>query len=222
MNVSEAVARRRSIREFTDQPVDEALLRSVLEKARMAPSGYNFQPWEAVAISGAPIAQLSARMLAAEPQSSVEYQLEVPDVPQRYLDRRGAIMAERWGSIGIGRDDAAGRQALWRRNYEFFGAPAALLIFLPRVMGVAQWADAGIWLQTVMLLLTEVGLGTCPQESLYAHGRLIKDFVGVSDETHVLWCGLAIGWPDWSAPLNNYPRPRVGLEESVRFMGFGQ
>ncbi|MFM5885831.1 MAG: nitroreductase family protein [Novosphingobium sp.] len=42
--VSEAVASRRSIRAYLDQPVDPAVLRRVMEKAQAAPSGGNTQP----------------------------------------------------------------------------------------------------------------------------------------------------------------------------------
>ena len=77
-----------------------------------------------------------------------------------------------------------------------------------------------MWLQTVMLLLREEGLGSCPQEYLWAYARLIKKFLGVDDETHIFFCGLAIGYRNPDAPVNNFPRARVPLDEQVRFLGF--
>ena len=47
MNVTEAVTSRRSVREFLDKPVDLETIRRVMDKARWAASGCNFQPWEA-------------------------------------------------------------------------------------------------------------------------------------------------------------------------------
>ena len=44
MNVSEAVATRRSVRAFLDRPVALETLREILDKARMTPSGCNIQP----------------------------------------------------------------------------------------------------------------------------------------------------------------------------------
>lgn len=219
MNVSDAVQARRSIRQYLDKPVPQDVLVRVLDKARMAPSGYNFQPWEAVVVSGAPLQDLAARIKAAKPQDPEEYCLVSPETPEHYYQRRDAIMAERLASIGVTREDKEGRAALMARNLDFFDAPTSLFVFTHRAMGLPQWADLGIWLQTVMLLLVEEGLATCPQESMYQFARLIKQFTGVSDETHILWTGLAIGWPDPAAPLNNYPRPRVALDEQVRFLG---
>jgi nitroreductase len=87
-------------------------------------------------------------------------------------------------------------------------------------MGPPQWSDVGMWLQTVMLLLREEGLDSCPQEYLSFHARLIKDFIGVSDETHIFFCGMAIGYADSSAACNTYTRTRIPLDQVVQFRGF--
>lgn len=220
MNVAEAVTTRRSVRAFLDRPVSLDLLQRVLEQAQMAPSGYNFQPWEAVVITGEPMRELSAKLLAAQPQDPAEYQLVPRGLPQFYKDRRDATVAKRMAAAGIAQNDEAGREAFTRRNFEFYGAPAVLLTFVPRVMGYPQWSDVGMWLQTLMLLLHGEGLDSCAQESLYVHARLIKDYVGVSDETHLFFCGLAIGWRDPDAAVNNFARTRAPMGEVVRFMGF--
>lgn len=219
MSVDAAVAGRRSIRAFVDRPVDAALLRDILARAQMAPSGYNFQPWEGVLVGGAALTDLSRQMQASVPQEPEEYRLVPPALPQLYADRRDAISAERYDSLGLAREDKTGRAAFHARNYAFFGAPVALFTFVPRVMGPPQWSDVGMWLQTIMLLLHGAGLGSCPQESLYVHGRLIKRALGVDDATHLFFCGLAIGWPDPDAPVNHYRRPRADPASVVRVVG---
>ena len=45
MGVFQALLGRRSVRRFTDQPVETEALRQVLEAGRWAPSGLNNQPW---------------------------------------------------------------------------------------------------------------------------------------------------------------------------------
>ena len=220
MNFTDMIAGRRSIRAYLDRPVAQAQLEALLAKAQFSPSGYNFQPWEAVVLAGEPMRELSARMKAASPQEPTEYQLVPKGITEHYTSRRDETVGRRMDAVGIARDDEAGRAAFQQRNFEFYGAPAALLTFIPRVMGPPQWSDVGMWLQTLMLLLHGEGLGSCPLESLYVHGRLIKEFVGVSDETHLFFCGLAIGWPDPEAPVNRFERTRAPLSEVVRFEGF--
>ncbi len=50
MDVSEAIRERRSVRAFTDQPVEEEKLRQVLEAGRLAPSARNMQDWRFVVV----------------------------------------------------------------------------------------------------------------------------------------------------------------------------
>lgn len=220
MSVSEAVASRRSVRVFLDKPVPLDVLRRVMDKARMAPSGCNFQPWEATIISGEPLRKMQEKILAAAPQDPIEYQVQPAGLPQRYMERLFEIAGRQYESEGVSRDDRDMRRKIVERNLVSFGAPAVLLCYFPRFMGPPQWSDVGMWLQTVMLLLREEGLDSCPQEWLSFYARIIKEHIGVSDETHIFFCGIAIGYRDAAAPMNNFERSRVPLDEQVRFVGF--
>lgn len=221
MDVSTAVALRRSIRSFTGQQVDPALLRDVLEKARAAPSGGNLQPWHAAVLTGASLARLTREMraaLAAPPGSELpEYRIYPEDLPDPWRARRSGNGETLYASLGIAREDKAGRLAQLARNFSFFDAPAGLFVHMPRLMGPPQWADLGLWLQTVMLLLVEAGLGSCPQEAWSAYPETVKRVAGIPED-HLLFCGLAIGWPDPDAEINHFPNARARLEETVRFL----
>src|SRR5579871_2213483 len=95
MIVSEAVASRRSVRAFLDTPVPFETIERVLERARMAPSGCNFQPWEATVLTGAPLKALQDALLASEPDSPMEYDYSAPGKHEKYqqrLSRLGACM----------------------------------------------------------------------------------------------------------------------------------
>jgi nitroreductase len=221
MNVTEAVAARRSVRRFLDREVEPALLRAVLDKARAAPSGGNLQPWQATVLTGASLARLRQAMqaaLVAPPGSETpEYRIYPADLPDPWRARRAANGEAMYQALGIPREDKAGRFAQLARNFDFFGAPVGLFVHMPRLMGPPQWADLGLWLQTVMLLLVEAGLGSCPQEAWSAYPQTIKRVAGIPDD-HLLFCGLAIGWPDPDAPVNSFANARAPLEETVRFL----
>lgn len=221
MSVSEAVASRRSIRVFENRPVPLDVLRRVLEKARMAPSGCNFQPWEATVLTGEPLKAMQAKILASpEPQDPPEYLIQPTDLPPVYWDRLREIGAKQYESVGVARDDKAMREQIVARNLVSFEAPVVLLCHFPRLMLAPQWSDVGMWLQTVMLLLREEGLDSCPQEWLAFYARIIKQHIGVDDESQIFFCGLAIGYRDEAAPMNNFERTRVPLDQQVRFDGF--
>lgn len=50
MSVLPAIQARRSIRKYTDKPVEEEKLEKVLEAARLAPSAKNMQEWKFVVV----------------------------------------------------------------------------------------------------------------------------------------------------------------------------
>lgn len=219
MDVTEAVMSRRSIRAFRDKPVPLNILHEVLEKARWAPSGCNFQPWEAIVLTGAPLAALQERLLASQPDDPLEYRYDLPNESPRHLARLKELGARMYGSMGVERENGDVRAEFVRRNLVSFGAPVLLLCHFPKLMGPPQWSDVGMWLQTIMLLLREVGLDSCPQEFMGIYGRTVKDHLGLADDV-LLFCGLAIGEREPDLPVNSFERPRVPLAEQVRFEGF--
>jgi nitroreductase len=220
MDVSTAVAMRRSIRCFKDAPVDLDILRDVLDKARAAPSGGNVQPWHATVLHGDRLARLVEEMgaaLMAGPGHEVpEYRIYPDDLSEPYRGRRARNGEAMYAALGITREDKAGRMRQLARNFGFFGAPVGLFVHMLRLMGPPQWADLGIWLQTVMLLLVEAGLGSCPQEAWSAYPVTVKRVAEIPDD-HLLFCGLAIGVPDPEAAFNHFPNDRAALEEMVHF-----
>lgn len=220
MKVSDAVLSRRSVRQFLDRPVPLDALKRVMDKARWAASGCNFQPWEATVIAGEPLKALQAKMLVTPAQDPPEYVWSAPNDSPPHFARLLGMAENMYGALGIARDDAAGRAHSLERNLLSFDAPAVLLCYFPRLMREPQWSDVGMWLQTIMLLLREEGLDSCPQEYLALHARLIKQELGIDDDSHIFFCGLAIGYRDESAPVNNFERSRVPLEDQVSFVGF--
>lgn len=62
--VLRAIHSRRSVRKFTDEPVDRADLEQILDAARVAPSGNNLQPWFFVVISDKALLDRMAKAVA--------------------------------------------------------------------------------------------------------------------------------------------------------------
>lgn len=219
MNVAEAVASRRSIRAFLNRPVPLATIRGILDAARLAPSGCNFQPWEATVLTGASLVGLQDRLLASEPDAPAEYDFSAPGQVDKYQARLRAVGQAMYGAMAIDRDQTDRRVDFTRANLLSFGAPVLLLCHFPKLMKEAQWSDVGMWLQTIMLLLRGAGLDSCPQEYMGMYGRTIKSHLALSEDS-LLFCGLGIGWRDTDAPVNNFERERVPLDDHVQFHGF--
>ena len=223
--LTELLHRRRSVRAFTDRPVDPARLRAILAAAQRAPSGGNVQPWQATVLTGAPWQAVqdavAARIAMGREGQEPEYDIYPPNLPEPWTARRYGVGEALYASLGIAREDKAGRLAQFRQNYRGFGAPVMLFLHCSRIMGPPQWADMGMWLQSVMLLLTEAGLASCPQECWAMYGATVRRTLGL-DAEQILFTGLAIGYADDSAPVNQWPVPRAGLEEVIEWQGFGE
>ena len=220
MNVSEAVASRRSVRAFRDTPVSLEVITRVLDAARMAPSGCNYQPWEATVLTGAPLKALQDVLLSSQPDDPPEYDFSAPGQREKYKRRLSVLGTQMYGALNIDRDDKDARLSFSRQNLVSFGAPVLLLSHFPKLMLAPQWSDVGMWLQTIMLLLREEGLDSCPQEWMGVYGRTIKAHLGLDMDDTMLFCGLAIGERDADNPLNQFERERVPLDEQIRFLGF--
>ena len=219
MNVTQAVTTRRSVRAYLDKPVPLETLTRVMDTARWAASGCNYQPWEAAILTGQPLKDLQAKLTTTPPQAA-EYDWAAPGTEEAYKQRLNAVSAGMFGAMGIAREDGAGRMAAMMKNAVSFDAPAVMFVYFPRLMKEAQWSDTGMWLQTVALLLREEGLDSCYQEYMALYANVIRDFLELDHERYMFFCGMAIGYRDPDAPLNNFARERVPLEQQVKFIGF--
>ena len=222
-SVTEALHKRRSVRAFTGQPVDPALLKEIFAAAQRAPSGGNLQPWQVTILTGEPWQAMkdavAARIAMGRAGQQPEYDIYPPALTAPWTERRFGVGEALYASLGIPREDKAGRLARFMDNYRGFGAPVMLFLHCSRIMGPPQWADMGMWLQSVMLLLVEHGLASCPQECWAIYGATVRHALGL-DDGQILFTGLAIGYADTDAAVNQWPVPRAPLDEVIDWQGF--
>ena len=220
MDVYEAVDSRRAVRAFSDEPVSREVLERVLAAATRAPSSGNLQPWQVYVVTGEPLAELkkraTARALAGDPGDEREYPMYPAELNSPYLDRFSAAAAQRYTALGIEREDPERPVKIAALNSGAFGAPVVLFCYLDRTMEPGQWADAGMYLQTVMLLLRAEGLHSCPQVMWTMYRRTVSQAVG-ADDGLVLLCGVAVGFEQEGVP--RLRTDRAAMRETVSFIG---
>jgi len=222
MTVTDAILSRFSARAFLDTPVSGEQLREILDIARRSPSGGNLQPWRVWILGGEAMSRFRALMkerLAATPLGEGgEYQIYPPSLKEPYRSRRFQCGEDLYATIRIHREDRPGRLQQFARNYDFFGAPVAMFFAIDRDMQQGQWADLGMFLQSIMLLARERGLHTCPQEAWSVWPKTLGEFLGIPSEL-MLFCGMSIGYLDESHPINTLRTARAPLEEIATFVG---
>ena len=220
MDVYEAVDSRRAVRAFSDEPVSKETLERVLTTAARAPSSGNLQPWHVYVVTGEPLAELkrraTARALAGDPGDEREYPMYPAELVSPYSERFAAAAVQRYAELGIERDDPDRPKKIAALNSGAFGAPVVFFCYLDRTMGPGQWADAGMYLQTVMLLLRAEGLHSCPQVMWTMYRKTVNQAVG-ADDGPVLLCGVSVGFEHRGVPLMR--TGRADLTETVTFIG---
>jgi len=219
MNVSEAVDRRVSVRAYLDRPVSGELVHELLLAAQRAPSGGNLQPWRVHALTGAPLEGLKAKVAANLAGETPEYDVYPPDLWDPFRTRRFQCGEDLYATIGIPREDKPARLQQLFKNTQLFGAPVGLFFSLDRKLGPPQWSDVGMYMQTLMLLATERGLATCAQEFWARYPKTVAEHLALPDD-HMLFSGMALGWPDESAPINTLRTRRDPFEVWAEMRGF--
>lgn len=221
MKVSQALRERRSVRAFLDRPVPPALLRELLELAARAPSSGNLQPWRIHMLQGDAlkrfVAHIAERLTSDPEPDPADYQVYPQPLQEPYRTSRFEVGEQMYGLLGIGREDKPARLAWFARNFRFFEAPCALFFSVDRCMGPGQWADLGMYQQSLMLLLKEHGLDSCPQACWARYHRSVEEFLQLPAE-RMLHCAIAVGYADTEAPVNRLVSERLALEAFCTFL----
>jgi nitroreductase len=212
---------RHSIRAYLPAPVSQDLLREVLTLARLAPSGANLQPGSFVAVQGAVRAQLCADLVAAwraGQQEKEDYDYFPSPMPMTLRRRQVAAAQALYGALDVARDDREGRDAQFERNFCFFNAPVALVVTMEHGFGSGGYMDLGMTLYGLMLAAQAKGLSTCAIGAMASYPSLIRQHLGLNGASHIV-CGIALGYADPAAPVNQTLTTRGELAEYFRVVG---
>ena len=217
MNIEKALQQRRSVRAFTPQTVPGEVVRTLLETASPAPSGGNMQPWRVTAVGGQALKDLSARAKVTEPvqRPGLSYP---PGLWEPYRSRRFENGEELYQALNIGREDKGARLAQLAKNGEMFGAPVGIFIAVEERMGYAQWVDLGIYLQSLMLLAAEKGLASCAQGFWRMYNDMLIEQLALPGGYQIAF-GIALGYEDTSAPINQWRSSRATSGEWLALQG---
>jgi len=219
MDIIEAIKGRQSIRAFTKKIVPKEMVTNILDTARFAPSGVNTQPWKVAVVFEKMRTQLGEKITEAldnNISSNPDYMYYPEEWFEPYKSRRKACGSALYSALDIDYHETEKRKAAWYRNYYFFEAPIGLLFFVDKKLQTGSIMDMGMFIQNVMLAARHYGLETCPQAALAEYPDIVRAALGM-DDSHLLLCGMALGYADYENPINQY---RTSREEVSTFTQF--
>ena len=217
MELLEGIATRRSFRGFKSTPIPEEIMKKIFKAVSNSPSYTNTQPWEVVVVSGQKKDELSKILFdLAERKATTNPDLPMPQTWPSELERRaGEHGARRLKALGVAREDAEQREKLRLMNFEFYGAPCVLFLFMDSTLTSWSIFDMGLFAQNVILAAHSFGLGSCLQASVTNYADAIREFLGIA-KTKKLIIGISLGYPDTAAKLNTYRSVKLGPDDFVR------
>lgn len=199
------VMERRATRHFTDEPVPETVLRTILSLAQQAPSGYNFQPWRFVILRDAG-SRARLRAAAFDQEKITEAPVMVVAFAQRegWKEKIDAILelSTENGAMPPGAAEKAKKSAL-----SFLAG-----------LDPAVWLNRQVMIAFSFLMLAAEALGwdTAPMEGFDA--SKVRAALELPDDAEVIAL-LAIGRA--AKPIAQYPG-RLPLEQIVYAEKYGR
>ncbi len=218
MEILEGIKTRRSVRAFKPNPISREVMKNILEAVSNSPSYTNTQPWEVVVVSGKKREELAGKLLElAKAKAPAHRDLPGPKGwPQAMEARSRDHGARRLNTLGVARDDEQGREKLRLMNYEFYGAPCAVFLFMDGSLGEWSIFDMGLFTQNLMLAAHAFGVESCLQASVTDYAPEIKKILGI-EEGKKLVIGLSMGYPDEQAKLNTYRSLKQKADEYTKW-----
>lgn len=225
MDVSEAVLGRRAIRKYQPEPVPDELVREILAEARWAPSATNTQSTNVYVLAGEPFAKFKAELRAyaeseVTPNPDFPPAVELPAAlrarQEKLFQTRMAFVAAEEAKLGLRLGEPPVNPAVTMAD--IFGAPLALVLtFDERVSPGYGCFDAGLFAMALCLAAHARGLGTCITGSNVRYPDLLRKVLPGTERQKILAL-IAMGYPDYEAPINRFPRERIPVEEFVTFV----
>ena len=215
--LSEIIKNRKSIRSFTDKPVSNDIIREMLQKSSRAPSGGNLQPWKIYIVNEKSMKDFLEFQKNWKGKEEPPYPIYPEKLKEPYKTSRNQMGEQMYSLLDIKREDKIGRMNQMLKNFDFFGAPVGMFCFIDKQMGLPQWSDLGMFLQTFMLLAVDNNLDTCAQESWSLKQNCVKTYLDISDDC-ILFCGMAIGHANIDDKVNELNTPRRPIDEWATFV----
>jgi len=226
MDIADAISQRKSIRAFRSDAVPQDVLEDIMQRALRAPSWANTQPWEFAIVGGGRLGEIR--------QAYTEKAEELPNpdlafpraFPEPFDTRRRAIGRKLFEILGIGRQDREKRRWWYLQGLRLYGAPSVVYIYVDRSFylqddGLNVWPifDCGLIAENIMLLATKFGLGTIPAIQAVMYPDVLRKILRIPD-SKLMVLGIAIGYPDWEHPANQFHSEREPLDSVAKWYGF--
>ncbi|ROS04954.1 hypothetical protein EDC56_0471 [Sinobacterium caligoides] len=217
-SVEEVIRCRRSVRHFQPQCIDQALIEKLFKLAQWSPSAGNMQPWRSYVVSGERCQEVRSKLLQAvrDTQQYPPEKLRQQRLSSIYAERRQQLLARLYAAFGFKGSNKYCRHQLAEENFQLYGAPHCVFIFVEPGFDDLVGLDIGIYAQSLMLAMEANGIGCVVQAELCAYSKLIANQLG-TDDSQRLMLAISFGYEQQGSAINESSRKRAPLFETTTF-----
>ncbi|MFW0883995.1 nitroreductase [Candidatus Acidulodesulfobacterium sp. H_13] len=218
MNLAECISTRSSKRDFKNIPVPKDLIFKLIEISSHAPSWANSQPWKVAAATGKTSEFIKENIY----KMACDGNMGTPDFPfpeswpKEQSDNIFETGKNRYESIGILRSNEEKRREIMLSNYLFFGSQTALFVYIDETLGHWSVLDCGIFIQNILLVAHDMGLGACPQAYLVRYPDVLREAFNLDNSKKFL-LGISIGYVKKESPVNNIKTAKMKVDDILKY-----
>lgn len=214
MELEDVMTGRHSTRAFLDRSIPRETIEKLIFLSTRGPSAINLQPWEFTVVMGEERQRLSKVLVKSMHERNISCGPgAVRPLAAYFMDRQRKLL----DCILPHLDKGVGFQDFINEgSCNFYGAPVGIIVTIDQVFSRARLVDVGISIGYLVLAAHNMGLGTCPIGLISAFSDEIKEMLNIPEEKDVV-NGVAVGYPDPHAPVNQATSERVPIREIVRF-----
>lgn len=211
MEFKEAVAARKSVRDYTDEPVGMEDLRDIVETAGRAASWCNAQPWRVYAVTGERLGRIRAEWaerLAAEAPMAMDFE---GVHREEMTELAAANMGGFFGTV------APYIEAGTMAPQVLYGAPVVLILTVPK--GASQYAmyDLGAFAEQLMLAAADKGIASLVAAMFVAYPDVLRRELPIPDDEAIA-IGVSLGYAS-GAETNGIATSRMPIDDYLTICG---
>jgi len=214
-DILEVIRTRKSIRRYKPDPIPDEILDKVLEAARWAPTGENYQPWRLIVIKNPETKNKIGNLAKLGSGSRMTAWYCLGEMQKRFEEIQDPVkLAEVLRFMYSGEVSEFAKQA-----------PVVITVIGTLMEGSVDVPyDLSASIENMLLEAHSLGLGAC-----WVHGpvastrdaakfkKILKIPTGMGEYKVIAY--VALGWP---AEARKHPRPKKPLEEIVYWEEFGR
>jgi len=214
-DILDVLMSRKSIRRYKPDPVPDEMIDKILEAARWAPTGENYQPWRFIVIRDLETKDKIGRLAKLGSGSRMTAWYCLGEMQKRFKkikdpDKKAEVL-----------------RFMYSGEVSEFAKQAPLVIAVIGTLmegSVDLPYDLSAAIENILLEAHSLGLGAC-----WVHGpvastrdaakfkKILKIPTGMGEYKVIAY--VAIGWP---AEKRKHPRPKLPLEDMVYWEEFGR